>query len=87
MGTAGSATKRSLVRTFGVISVSSISVSSRDTRYAEGIAPASSGCFAGGVLNSLASSGFLAATMASLDLHARFVEIAHPYTSRPIGGP
>jgi NADPH:quinone reductase-like Zn-dependent oxidoreductase len=70
-GTAGGPNKRTLVRTFGA----KAAVGSRDTRFVDNLAAVDGGSFPGGVLNSLTSAGFLAATLSILGTQARFVEI------------
>ncbi|KAK3233921.1 hypothetical protein CYMTET_55810 [Cymbomonas tetramitiformis] len=70
VGTAGGSSKRALVRKYGVTAA----VGSRDTSFADDLAAA--GCFPGGTLNSLTSTGFVAATLSVLAAEARFVEIA-----------
>lgn len=76
LSTAGSHRKRSLLRSAGVAHVAS----TRTTEYATSLSSLSSGAGAARrpsvVLNSLTSSGFLAATLACLEPGARVAEIS-----------
>jgi len=71
MGTAGSAKKRTVARALGARDA----VGSRSTAYPDNLATCSDGMLCGGVVNSLTSAGFLAATLGSLCTKAGFVEL------------